>query len=342
MDDLLYDIGLSLTSTIDVPNKRTLIHNPFFIFSFSCLFLVQKLLSLFLTKKTYLLVICGDVAFYYGTDIKLVINIAVCLCVTIIISSQLIYFFNHKVGTKPTFLKVFRMIENVSEHEENGLIKIEQVQSLSKLTRRLVMVAKLNGKLVYPAILCYHLTPLYFNGKTLWKVLLYGIPPSLMFYMEALIFLDIEGIQIIYFYIHCKYLKLKLKNLTESVEQIKRGIGFLRVGKVVQQLVSLLNEIDEYNTSYWSKFLFCNWLTFGMAVVNFIAALALLDLPMLLNILVFYTIILLLSLFLVIVLSAASVNHWSNKCYQLFNSLFIWRMKTRIVGKTRIGLKIKV
>ena len=59
MENILYEIGLSLDSAKSDPNKRILLNNPIFIFINSVLYLLFSIISL-LTNDINVILIIGD------------------------------------------------------------------------------------------------------------------------------------------------------------------------------------------------------------------------------------------------------------------------------------------
>ena len=343
MDDLLYDIGLSFESGKELPNKRHFFRNPYFIFTFASILLFQKLFVFTTDDEFTLLAICGDVTHYF-LSMKLVMNVCMCLVFSLILCSQLIYYYNYRCGVKPTFLRVFKMIEGTIDGKELGFSSHIQLKSLRKTSKYLRFIWKYN-KLVYPPFISiYNFASLSFTNYSLLEIIIYGTPPTLTLYYMALQLNNILITQFMYFYILCQYFRMKCKNLCKSIEQMRCGIRFLKINEILQSFDALYREISEYNDTYWSKFLFCFWGTFGTAIINLLMTVFLAEIPTLVAIVNFYCMIFISFQFLVIVLSAASVNRMEYKCYQTCNSLFVSQInyKTRLSKIMRARPKFKV
>ena len=70
-----------------------------------------------------------------------------------------------------------------------------------------------------------------------------------------------------YLYLMCSYLKMKIGSVDEEVKQSikqRRRSPFV----IIKKLYDIFEEINEYNTTYWSKYLFVFWLTFGTICVG--------------------------------------------------------------------------
>ena len=118
----------------------------------------------------------------------------------------------------------------------------------------------------------------------------------------------------------CLYLKIKLKNLNESVVQL--NIRFIRFREVLHSYDALYREIDDYNTTYWSKFLINIWLTLGTINVLFSQVLISSTIRLFLWFIMLYSFIFLSFLFITIIMCSASVNSNANQSYKLLNSFF--------------------
>ena len=109
VDDILYRIGLCFTSVRDQPKRRHF-YNPYFIFTFLSLFLIRELFIISL-KNDELLKAFGSWDYMIGA--KLMFGVVFILAAIIILSSQLIYYYNYRNGIKPTFLRVFQMMSGL-------------------------------------------------------------------------------------------------------------------------------------------------------------------------------------------------------------------------------------
>ena len=76
---------------------------------------------------------------------------------------------------------------------------------------------------------------------------------------------NIYGYQFLFFYLLCRYLRLKLKNLNKSVSDMKNGIRLMSIENILRSFDQIFQEISEYNTTYWSKFLFNVLISFSVA-----------------------------------------------------------------------------
>ena len=105
----------------------------------------------------------------------------------------------------------------------------------------------------------------------------------------------------------------------------------LRIRNILHSYDALYREIDEYNTTYWSQFLFSVWLFFGVFLVIAISLLFF-NLPIVMKIMIFIVIFTLIILYIYIMTIASSVNSEANKSYLIFNSFIVNYCKTGKIG----------
>ena len=132
------------------------------------------------------------------------------------------------------------------------------------------------------------LSYMYFTN--IITTIIFGIPTSINIMLVTHFIGNIFIGKIIYFYILCRYLRLKLKNLNENVLQMKRGIRFIRIQNILNEFNEIYLEINEYNTTYWSKFLLIIWFTYGLPIIIYINAAITITLPLIFKITVIYII----------------------------------------------------
>ena len=104
------------------------------------------------------------------------------------------------------------------------------------------------------------------NGWSLFDALTFGLGNGIILALFCHISLRIIVYQFIYFYIMCLYLKIKINSLNERLIEMKRRKRFIRIRETLQSFDSLYSEINEYNTTFWSKFLLSFWMAIGFQV----------------------------------------------------------------------------
>lgn len=118
---------------------------------------------------------------------------------------------------------------------------------------------------------------------------------------------------------------------------------FLRIDATLHSLNRLYREIDEYNRSYWSKFLANVWFLFGLFLDLLIYATLFVPMSQDLKLFWFYYTSLIMVLYFFILSTVCSVNHEVNKSYPIVNSVYVEYssgLKRRTSSSTRNLIKV--
>ena len=126
-----------------------------------------------------------------------------------------------------------------------------------------------------------------------------------------------------YFFYVCKYLKFKVKNLKQELNDMNSKNDFNRLSKILHSFDALYRQIDEFNTTYWLKFLLIIWLFYGAVcvVVTYICIFG--NINIVIRMLLIYMDISAITLFDFIFSNACSLNLEANKTYSKINSISI-------------------
>ena len=337
IDNVLFDIGLSLDSVFNDTKPRKLLHQPLFVLFFMIIFMSLKVATITVdTDSDELLNLLGGFTHTYGRKMKQNINIFFVLSVMFVFFSQWVYYQNHKRGIKPTFLRVFHMMSGSVSPREVGLTNEEDIRRLIRLCRRISkMIWINNNRSIITLAITYNLAGFYFKSG-LHDTLNYGTPHAIIVAIWAHTFWNIFCYQFLYFYIICQFLRTKLKRINESVIRMKSGKQFIRIGSLLSSLNSLYIEINEYNTSYWSKFLLNVWLTFCTSIVCLLHTTVFVDLPQIFFVIFLYSLVGYWSLFLFIIFTASSVHSEANKSYKYLNSISTLNYTNRFRFKWKV------
>ena len=174
------------------------------------------------------------------------------------------------------------------------------------------------------------------------EFIIFGIPNTIFWTIWTNHFWNIIGNQTLYFYILCKYLRIKLKNVNQELIQMKSGIRFIRIRHTIHTLDALYSEINEYNSTYWSKFLFIVWLTYWTIILFLFMVLLFSKLHILILICIGYVFVICFVSFVFLIITSASVNSCANKAYALLYSILIIYKVNFKICKTSIKYFIKV
>ena len=225
-----------------------------------------------------------------------------------------------------------------------GLTEESQWRSLLKIAKWLRPLYY-NSMTIVPLIAFLYIVILYLS-KFGWKeIIIYGtltltMKPIFIYYV-----INIMTSLVLFFIIICKYILLKLNNLNSELKRNthSKSIKSNRIRNILHSYDSLYREIDEYNTTYWSQFLFSVWLFFGAYNVLGLHITFLPHIPLIMRILLAYLVIIMIILYISIMTIASSLNLEENKSYKLMNSFIINYCKNGKLGYRSFSIdKLKV
>ena len=341
VDDILYRIGLCLTS-VRVRPKRLWIYNPLIIFIFVWLILIREVFAMFISEDNDLLLkILGNLGYFVSQ--KQLFGMAFISLNILVISSQIIFYYNYKNGIKPTFLYVFQMMSGLVPPKSLGLTNEKHIFKLVTITKNLVKIISFYTDKIMPAISLLTVNGLYLINGSPYELIFYGVPNSIvMIFWTHFVWIIILN-QFLEFYIICVYFKIKINSLNESLLEMQRKNRFIRIRETLQSINSLHLEINEYNTSFWSKFLCIFWLSFGSYIVIFSGTWLFGKQSFLIKLAWAYCSFISIIGFLFVIFTASSVNYCANNSYKILNSVIISYSKhNKHFYYLRISTKLKV
>jgi hypothetical protein len=156
---------------------------------------------------------------------------------------------------------------------------------------------------------------------------------------------NILGFQFFVFYIICFYIKIIVNRLNHLLKDKIRDkkLNSIKIIGIIKSFDSIYSVINEYNNTFWSKFLFVFWVTLGSINVLMIYMLLMVPGSLTIKLLFSYTSTFWTLCFLFIIFTASSVNYSVNKSYISLNSLIIYYSKNnKNFNYNRISTKIKV
>lgn len=168
---------------------------------------------------------------------------------------------------------------------------------------------------------------LYFGSLTL---IIYGIPWDILISFHAMLSQSLFNLYLLYFYLICYYLKLKLRRNHQRLIEITKSencLSFNHVMKLVFNLDRVYHEIKQINTEFWSFQIVIN-LIFNFVMFSCqLYILFFVEIDLVFNIVCVYFLLLNFFVFLLLISSSASVTSLANKQYHLLNKLFIVKNK---------------
>ena len=217
VDDLLYEIGLCLTSVRERPKRRA-IDSPVVIAVFNLVYLIQRITSITFECNHDQLLYLGDFGHYLGSKHY---NLMLIVGGLIVMTSQLNYYYNYKRGIKPTFVRVFQMMSGLVTPNSVGLYREENIKRIMKYKKIIEILIK-NNRTILPILAFIFPLTMFSLNESFIDILLYGLPNSLFQSLVSYYTANIIFIQTIYLLLICKYLESKIKNLNERVIQMQR------------------------------------------------------------------------------------------------------------------------
>ena len=234
-----------------------------------------------------------------------------------------IYYYNYKNGINPSFNRIFSIFAGRVPPKNMGLTNINEIEFLIKITHRLNGWLHFNNDKVLPIIFSIFVPGVYYIYLTTLEAIIYAIPNTIIILFNARYFWNFIGYQFMMFYIICLYLKIKINALNESLLEMKKRKRFIRIRETLQSFDWLYSEINEYNNTFWSKFLAVIWLFFGLIITLIIYIILFIPIALVIKSILIDCCIIVVLIFLFIIFTTSSVTYSANKSYKILNSLFI-------------------
>ena len=317
-DSHLYRIGLCVP-TDDSSVKRRFIQKPMFILGYlmieTCKIIAFALYSRDMTES--LMAYFGD---YGGLDgLGNFYRLMIWSYIWTTICSMVIHFWNYKNGVNPTYLLVFKMMAGLVPPKTVGLTDKSQILWLIKRARFVFKAALVNNYIFAPTLsflfgFAGYLRVFY---PSLIHLVIFGLPHSLYLSMLIFILYEIQTYQLIYFYIICVYLKMKLQSINAKLLEKKSKTSIAYIVSQLKAMNSLYKEINEYNSQFWSQYFLLFWLNIGSMISIDLYVIFLTEIGVIFKICVIYSMITFFLLFLFMVFTASSVNYEAKKSYKI-------------------------
>ena len=179
VDDNLYRIGLCPHSVRERPKLRPIDH-PLCAFVVVSLFLVERVATCALPDQNYYLQIkLGSMGHLLGVGQQL--DLCFILVSILSLSSQAIYYLNHRNGVKPAFLRLFQMLSGSLASAQVGLSKTLLILQMCNTYRKWFVIMEYNthyGINIFPTFV----SMLTYAWRCTWRqAMLFGIPNTILF-----------------------------------------------------------------------------------------------------------------------------------------------------------------
>ena len=319
-DELLYKIGLCLTSLRERP-KRWPINNPMFVAITSMVFLCQRVISILVPEsERQILLLVGETGRYF--NLKVQWNMYFLLACLIGLSSQILYYYNNTKGIKPTFLRVFQVMSGSVAPSSVGLNDRRDIRQLLKF-KPVFKILVIHNRVVSYVLSFVNVMMSFIVNEDLTTIVIYGLPNALWMSIWISPIVAIIFSQFLYFYLICKYLKIKINNLNKIVIESKKSNNCFGILQTIKKYDSIYREIDEYNTTYWSKFLFIIWLNMGSILTVDLYVVTFRDLVIPIKFVFIYALFIAYGIIHFIFITASALNTSVHRPYKLLNSILV-------------------
>jgi len=150
--------------------------------------------------------------------------------------------------------------------------------------------------------------------------------------------------QTVYYYILTYYLKFKIKIINQLITD-RLGIFFkcsyfrnyLFIKKTIRELNDIYEEISEYNTKYWAKYLFTFWFIFSVIITFYIYLGVFIEKRLFGRILLFYATFIYFSGLLYIIHISSALYITANNTYKVLNSFILHTNNISFVMKLKVS-----
>ena len=216
IDSHLYSIGLSLFKNGNF--KRRNFQNPVFMFIIQLQIFIRQCISLSVFEENpEIFVYIGDVGYFIKARYHYAVACGLIMLISLI--SQILHFINYKKSIKPSYMRPFEMMSGLTSPQSIGLNDEEEIRKMIRISKYLFKVCKILPLFMF--CLIFTLTFwIFIHNFSLKQMMVFGMAYSILNGMIGFYANSIIISQIVYFYIICYYLKLKIKRINERIENI--------------------------------------------------------------------------------------------------------------------------
>jgi len=331
----LYLIGLSRFPFGSI--KRNKFNYPLFSLILHILFFIRSILLIILPehKVKKFALISGDYSDFF--KVRKHFNIGLSTFLSLAIVNQLIHLWTYRKNIYPIYLKPFAMMSGLISPQSVG---IREEFALNKLLIRTKHIFKFNKINAYMIPIFTSIVPvaIVYSTKSVFQMIVFGIPGGLLFCYCIYFTFGYQIWQISYFYLICYYLELKLKQCHNQIKgRINKDNNIEEfVPYAIRSLNSIHEEIIEFNSNFWSKYLLSFVIIFitSLNIIIYVSIFA--EMEFYIRILFIYVTIMCAITYLIVINSASSVTRQVNKSYILLNKLQVMCCKRKLSNSHRL------
>ena len=132
--------------------------------------------------------------------------------------SQLVYYYNHCIGVKPTFIRIIQVFSGSITPSSVGLNNSKQVKQLLKIAKWQPLLKK-NNTILLPLIILFLIFVMHLNSLDFISSLIIFLYPATFYSLWCYYFFNILSLQNLFFIILCKYFFDSIERNESSVER---------------------------------------------------------------------------------------------------------------------------
>ena len=341
---------LCLTSVKEQP-KRLSIDKPLFAFIMIFIFMIERVVTCTRSEDNEVVFrILASTGHFLG--IRVYFDLYFILCSILSMMSQVINYWNYKQRVDPTFLRLFRMMSGAIPPKALGLTDSKLVVRLCRQSAKWFKFLKRHNDYLMTSVGPGFVLPFYYYQTSFIEILIFGIPNAIHFTLWVRFYWNFFFYQFLVFYFLCYYLKIKIKILNNTAKEMTRNQNLVRIPELIRSYHSIAKEIQEYNGTYWSKFLLNFWLTYGLTMLLMLYINLFIPMQSLITrYILFHVLNATVTSFLILILKASSVNYAAKLSHVTLSSLFVnysrhnthpKRSRLFIKSKVRIPKSLKI
>ena len=348
MENLLYDSGVFFESYSDRTRPRNFYRTPLFNFVIPLYILVIKSNSHRVENDVYRMMLFGDIEFYFDTFGNMMNAIFSLFSLSIMGFLSLSYH-NHKRGITPTFLHIFKLLAEGKQAE----LKLNGIRM-----RRLTLICYYCTKILqfipyffFLHVLLVHSSIFWYLNFSFIEFVCFASTGIISTFLFGIVFNNVLLHLIFHFVVLVIYIHYRL---LQFVGQLRRSIYcqilfYNEFYALISDYNTLATEVISYNKTFWSKFLFINWLSFGSCVAAFVYITQDVILPPFLLLTMYLAAIFTASLFLILISFACKLPYanrvllkFTQSFYAHQVSIFSRNLRTHRVLRLSFAVSISI
>ena len=277
------------------------------------------------------------------------LNVTIHGCITTIflnlfaLISQLHHFYYYKYDIKPSYLKPFEMMSGLRSPKSIGLTDEKVIQQFMRRQRLLLNVCEIFTEKALPLTAFLMIVSIFYLNRSIVEFIFIGIPHSILLAFAGYITCNIIFWQVMYFYIICYYLRSKIIVINTKLEaniNNKLRTNCIELKHAINSLQTIYKEIEEYNSNYWSNYLFLIWISFTILINTTLYSIIYGRMNLFQRILLSYFGANFAIVVLLVISISSSVNSEAKKTYKLLNSLISFYSRSRNIQFYRFKIKV--